>query len=125
MAKTNGSGAGAIRAAILGSNQVQTKRITFFGQEVEVRQPTMKVILNGANMTDRSLASAQMIINHTYDPESGERVFEDADAEALMELPFGADMRRMQNAINELTALGDDEIKAEEGNFEETELTTS
>ena len=114
----------AIRDAIIGGpDKTKTKIVEFFGQEIELRQPSMEVIMNmQASEGDRAASMANMIINYSYVPGTLERIFEEADAEALTALPFGADVQRIQRAINELTSL---DIKAAEGNSEETSSDTS
>jgi hypothetical protein len=128
MARTNGEltpnqeKKQSIRNAILGAQKIKTTQIEFFGQTVELRQPTMDFILNMNSEENRARAAAQMIIGYTYVPGTEERVFEDADLESIMALPFGQDVNRLNRAISSLTTL---DIPAAEGNSETTEPDTS
>lgn len=96
-----------IRSAIFsGVNaKPKSKTIKFFGEDVEVRQPDMKTILDyrDANQEDRRKAMVNMIITYVYVPGSQEKVFDTADEEGLLAMPFGADYTRLQKTISELT----------------------
>ena len=94
----------AIRDAIM-SAKPKSIVIECFGQEVEVRQPTLKVIMNSQSSDDRALSAANMIIRHAYVPGTNERVFEDVDAEYLTNLPFNESLQALNNAINKLVGV--------------------
>ena len=55
-----------------------------------------------------------LIINYTFVPGTDDRVFEEGDRDALLNLPYGADMNRMNKALNDLTDLT---TKDAEGNL--------
>lgn len=84
----------------------RSKVIDFFGTQVEVRQPTLGTVLNTKQDADGNTSRdgiIQSIIENVYVPRTQERVFEEADADALRALPFGQDMQRMTAAFNELS----------------------
>lgn len=93
-----------IRDAIM-SAKPKSIKIECFGQEVEVRQPTLKVIMNAQSSDDRALSAANMIIRHTFVPGTNERVFEDVDAQYLTNLPFNESLQALNNAINKLVGI--------------------
>lgn len=99
-----------IRAQILGS-KAQSKVIEFFGAKIELRQPTLGVILEHRKASDDLDALQMMLISYAYVPDTTELVFDEADVDALMELPFGKDMNTLTTAVGEL--MGQD-IKAVE-----------
>lgn len=75
------------------------------GIKVEVRQPTVGDGLNMALMEDVKARVIRMFTDHIYVPGSDEKVFDVADAEALMELPNGGDYQLLTTTINDLMDL--------------------
>lgn len=96
-----------LRDKIFTSDRAKPKSETleFFGADVELRQPTIGRILDlrDAAKEDSKFAAMQMIIEYTYVPGTNERVFDEADLDALLGMPFGEDMTRMHQAIAKLT----------------------
>jgi hypothetical protein len=98
--------ASALRAQILAAQDIRTERVTVaaWGVEVEVRGLTgaqRAAALERAMVTvekggveslqrDDTKLSALLIIEATYDPATGERVFEDADIDPVMGKSAGA-----------------------------------
>ena len=107
----------SLRQAILNKAETKSIKTTFFGEDVEMRQPSMRVVLSLQEQEDRSLAAAQMIVNYMYVPGTDERVFEEADVEILMSMPFGEDLARINNVIAQLTGV---DIEEAVKNSEET-----
>lgn len=117
-----------IRAAIFNgvNTKPKSKVIAFFGQQIEVKQLDLDTILSfrtDENMTpkDRMVAT---IIAYGYVPGTDDRVFEDADKDQLLSMPFGADFQRLQAAISDLTNI-DIATKDAEKNSNGTESSTS
>lgn len=90
----------ALRASALKTRQPRKAVVEFEGQTYEVRAPTVKQrseILERAGVLDEKKAKKTdtgrmqvvAVVSCTFDPESGERVFENADIEALLEDPAG------------------------------------
>lgn len=100
-----------IRAKVLGAKPLVKVVENFFGVTVELRQPDLGTILN-AREEDQSNQVTRMLTQFTFVPGTEEKVFEDADADALIKLPFGEQMQRFIDAMNEI--LGVDAKKLEE-----------
>lgn len=94
------------------------KPFTLNGTKLEVRQPTIKQLGDLANQTSDKPAVVRYLIAHTYVPGTDERVFDDADAEALSEFPAGPWLGEFNEAFSALTAF---DTKAAEKNSAETE----
>jgi hypothetical protein len=95
-----------LRNAILNSDQatVQTQVITFFGQQIELRQPTVGQIEKQANNGGNSTLS-NMLIEYAYVPGTNDKVFEDTDADTLKGLPFNQDVQAATAAVTKLTGI--------------------
>ena len=83
----------------------ETKHLHIFGCDVEVRQPTLEEVIAYQNSEDKVRAAAGIIQRYVYVPDTGERVFEEADLDQIRRMPFGRDMNALQEAINELMGL--------------------
>jgi hypothetical protein len=93
----------------------ETRTLKLFGAEVELRQPTLKAIMGYQSAEDRGRAGAEMIQRYLYVPGTTTPVFEEADIDSILNLPFGEDMQKLQAAINELTNVAE-EIDTQVGN---------
>ena len=102
-----------IRTTILSSKTRKRELITLFGAKVEVCQPSMDEVLDLQTLEDSKKMAAHMIINYVYVPGTNEKVFEEADVAGILELPFGEDLARLQEAITKMTSI---DVKAAEGN---------
>lgn len=92
-----------IRAKIFETKQVGRKEITFMGAQVEIRQPRLKDIVAAQEAGGGQNAIIQALINYTYVPGTDDKLFDEADAEGLQELPFGKDFIAVSKAIEELS----------------------
>ena len=102
-----------LRAAIFANARPKSKICTFFGQEVELKQPPMSAVLELQQLEDRAKAAAQMIVRYSYVLGTNEKVFDDADIDLISQMPFGGDLAAINTAIGELT---DIDILGEEKN---------
>ena len=87
----------ALRASALKTRQPRKTIVEFDSQKYEVRAPSVKQrseILQRAGVldddkktkkTDTGRMQVAAVVFCTFDPDSGERVFENADVEALLE----------------------------------------
>lgn len=100
-----------LRGRIFSAAKPKSIKLRFFGQEIEIRQPPLRVVMATQTLENRSEAAARMIAAYTYDPVTGEKVFDDGDVEAIMDLPFGEDLTNINKAIADLTGL-DVEVEA-------------
>lgn len=112
---------GDMRAKVLQTvDHTPTETVTFdqFDVTVEVRGLTGRT-LNAMvrkwddQAEDYSDNQAELIIATAYDPETGERLFEDADRDQLAQLP-GQIFFKLFSVAQKLSGLGDpDELLAE------------
>ncbi len=106
-------GAAAVRQAIIDAAKPESEQIEFFGQMIELRQPTMRAILELQDLPDKVEAASQMVINYAFVPGTNEKVFESTDLDTIAGMPFGKDMQRLNDAIQKLT---DIDVLGEEKN---------
>jgi hypothetical protein len=96
----------AIRDALIGNTPAPESRIvTVFGIDLEIRQPTFKDSIEPSSATDDSMRAAEMIIKYSYIPGTEEHAFEDTDAEMILRWPIGKDLMALNNTIAELTGV--------------------
>jgi len=88
--------------------------------EVEIRQPTIKQrndLLGSCRRKDGSLDEMEFIlqcaIRFVYDPESGERIYDETDYSTLISQPAGDFVDQFGGEAIELLTLGSPEKKAE------------
>jgi hypothetical protein len=109
-----------LRASIFKSDNKKTKSavITLFGEEVEIRQPTLAQIAKlGRQAQDTKIPPVvRIMIEYIYVPGTDEKVFETGDAEQLASLPSGQWLNDLNRAIEELTGV---DVKEAEKNSEE------
>lgn len=91
----------AIRDAIL-STKAKSRIISAFGQQIEIRQPTLAAVMSYQNIPDRTDAAAQMLIRYAFVPGTNEQIFDEEDVDAIKGIPFGDDIQRVNDAINEM-----------------------
>ena len=102
-----------LRAALLSSanKTPDRKRVTFFGQEVDIVQPSIEAVLDAREEGSPVERSIGMLINYACVPDSEERIFERADIAFLRQLPWGPDFVRLNQVIAELTGVDLSEAK--------------
>ena len=98
----------AIRDKIL-SSEAESEFVDAFGVRIEIRYPSLEDLLQYRDAQNDDNIMARAIINNCYDPDSGERIFEDTDVEVIMKKKFTPDMRRLNTAINKILG-GDEEV---------------
>lgn len=92
----------------------KSKIVSYAGVEIELRQPSVGVVLGREGSSDRKALMSHMLINYCYVPGTDERVFDEADVEALMSMPFNSEWMAINEAIDSLTNLNEirkDEVK--------------
>lgn len=102
-----------IRAKIFGSKQSEGVVLDVYGTQLELRPPSLGALLDAQDYEDTKAAVAHMIIEYSYVPGTSVKVFEEADVEQLLALSFSEDLRRIQQAITELTGVNMDKAKEE------------
>lgn len=108
-----------IRTAVLGntSAKFRRERITVWGIDIEVRQPSMRQILGATEITDRKTQLANQIINTCYVPGTDEAIFEPGDIDTILSLPFDENLHKISDTLN--TLIGSQ--KEEEKNSDQTQ----
>lgn len=105
----------AIRAAILGM-KAKSELVTLFGAEVEVRQPSLGVIMDSrermfSGETDLKSQTVDMIIRYVFVPGTNEKVFDEADRDELIQLPFSNDINKLSTTLNRIMGVDASEVK--------------
>lgn len=109
-----------IRSAIFAAKPKSTL-VTLFGKQVELKQPTMGKMFAAQKAVDTAHASAQMLIEYAHVPGTDTKVFDPADVEAVVNLPWGKDLVDMQEAIGKLTGIDLKAVQAAVGNLNGTQ----
>lgn len=92
-----------LRAKIFAAHERKFEIVKFMGAEIELRQPKLGDIISAREEENRQAAVIKTLVTYAYVPGTDERVFEEGDADALMELPFGQDFLNVNTAIEKLT----------------------
>jgi hypothetical protein len=94
----------ALRAALLASAKPASKLLKFRGQKVEVRQPSVEAVLNQSKVDEEGRRSGpvDMLIQCLYVPGTNERLFEEGDRDALMNMPFSDELTDIFNTLTDL-----------------------
>lgn len=71
------------------------------GQEIEVRQPSVGLLLDVVSIEDLKSRMAQMLIASCFVPGTEQKVFDDADKDILMGLPQSGAYQNLVDAIQE------------------------
>lgn len=112
----------ALRASLMKAEnkKAKSKIIDLFGEQVEIRQPTLAQItkLGKASADDKVPAIARIMIEYLYVPGTDEKVFDAADGEYLAGLPTGQWLNALNMAIEELSGV---DVKGAEKNSETTD----
>lgn len=92
-----------LRSKILATKTPKSKIIDFMGEKIEIRQPTLKDIVEAQESGAGKNAIITALVSYAYIPGTNEKLFETEDTESLMELPFGKDFMNVSKAIEELS----------------------
>jgi hypothetical protein len=95
----------AIRAAFF-NQKVQAKTVTIAGVTIEIRQPAVGDIMMmqvPEGMDSRKYAAAKVLCDYCYVPGTNEKVFDQADIESILAVPFSGDWVKLQTEIDSLT----------------------
>ncbi len=105
IAKSNGpvSTRDELRGKIFASKNFRKEEITLFGAIVELRQPTLGQILEAQEQEDRKVALLKLLVEYCFVPGTEERVFEEADLDAIMNMPFSKDVEKLNEVMLGLT----------------------
>jgi len=116
-----------IRSKVFSSTMFKREKVTAFGIEIDIRQTTLGRVLELQEklQEDRKGAIGLAFIEFCYVPDTGERLFDDGDLESILNLPFGEDFQRVQDAINKLMGVDEKAIQDAEKNLEDTPSSTT
>ncbi len=94
-----------IRAKMFASHDFKRERITVFGVEVEIVQPSLGLILKAQENPDRPDAIIDLMIEYCYVPGTKEKVFVAEDKEGIKGFPAGEDIIKISTSIANLTSI--------------------
>ena len=100
-----------IRNAILSGKAVKKEIVNAFGVEIVLRQPSIGGILSMQDGEDKGNMVAQSLIKYCYVPGTEDKVFDEADADVILGLPFDEDFQKIQDGINKLMDINVDAEK--------------
>lgn len=106
--KTSSPERDALRAAAFAADAAtDSKVVEFRGQRFEIRAPSLALQERIAKMESGARQSVATVLECTFVPGSGEKVFEAADQEALLNLPVtpGGLFATLGKAITALVAV--------------------
>lgn len=95
----------ALRSKIFARREFKREKVELFGQEIEIRQPSLGAILSAQEQPDRKKANIRLIIDYCYVPDTDEKVFEEADEATLVEMPFDQSFISVSEAIARMTGV--------------------
>lgn len=96
------------------SNKIKkSKIIKFFGVDVEVRQSSLRDIINRSSIgngttedtTDNMPIIIHILMNNTFVPGTDIPVFDEADIEQLESMPYGSDFNDIVEAYNTMSGI--------------------
>lgn len=105
MTNTSSTKRDELRGKIFVEGKPRSKMITFFGAEIELRQPSVNELEKAQAERGTESSMADILIQYAYVPGTDEKVFEIHDLASLKELPFGPDFATLTEAITELTQI--------------------
>jgi hypothetical protein len=97
-----------LRATIFSSanKKPKSKLVQFYGVEIEVRQASLSKVLELVRGADQqSVGWLNILLNYAYVPGTNEPVFDEANVDEIMSLPYGPDMAALTDAFTSLTTL--------------------
>ena len=103
----------ALRGRLMGAKKFRSERIKLFGEDVEIRQPSVGQILDAQEFEDQKKALVNILVNYCFIPGTEEKIFEDTDEGAIMEWPVGEWFTEINQAIQKLTNI---DVAGAEGN---------
>lgn len=102
----------AMRSTIFASRNVESELVTLAGEEIEIRTPSLGAVLDSREESSTKRMMARMIINYCYVPGTDQQLFESADMEMLLNMPFNREFVKLNEAIQRLTGINvDAEVK--------------
>lgn len=101
-----------LRAQLLGkAHKPESRIITLWDTEIELRQASLKDIVNANASESAEVNAVNMVVRYAYVPGTNERIFEDADRDVILGWPFGKDMQRLQEVVAELSGITEEKLE--------------
>ncbi len=94
-----------LRSKIFSHTERRSQLVTVFGAEIEVRQPTIGVIMEVREKGDAIDNMVHMLVNYCFVPGTDVNVFEPGDKDALLAKPWGPDFSDLNKAVADLTGV--------------------
>lgn len=93
-----------LRALLLGDKPTEHE-VLFKGKKLVLREPPLGQVLDFQAMAqeDRKTATALLMVRYVYVPGTDERVFDEADADVILSMPFSKDLSNLLNNIIKMT----------------------
>jgi hypothetical protein len=116
-----------VRSQVFSSDVFKRESVEAFGTTIDIRQTTLGRVLELQEKLseDRKVAIGLAFLEFCYVPGTDTRLFDDADLDMVLGLPFGEDFQKVQDVINKLMGVSDKDIKEAEGNLGETSDDTT
>jgi len=101
-----------LRKYLLASKPFKTEKVTLFGQEIELRQPSVRDAFALAQEKDEnSQLLVDILIKYAYVPGTDERVFEEGDREAILQWPVGDWVKELTDKFISLSGVDVEEAR--------------
>jgi hypothetical protein len=99
-----------IRAGVYKGVTLKREKVTINGAEIEIIQPTVEQVMKSTQELDPAKRVVNGIIAYARIPGTDEKVFDDTDAAALLNLPFSQELTEINLAMSRLMGLEAKEI---------------
>ena len=109
----------SIRTAIF-AGKAKVLLVTAFGVDLELRQPSMGELLDLQDLPDQKSRVVASLIRYCFVPGTKEKVFDEADRDSILALPFDENFVKINDAIAELTGI---DLEEEKGNSEDDPIS--
>ena len=110
-----------IRTAIF-AGKAKTLKVNAFGVKLEMRQPSMGEILDLQDLPDQKSRVVASLVRYCYVPGTKEKVFDEADKDSILALPFDENFTKINDAIAKLTGI---DLEEEKGNLDDDPSSTT
>jgi hypothetical protein len=101
-----------LRRKIFASKKPKSQKVTFRGEEIEVRQPSVRLVMQMTSEEDKGVQAVMMLINYAFIPGTDVKVFDPEDVDALIEMPWDEDWTAVNTAIVAMTGIN---LEVDEG----------
>jgi hypothetical protein len=94
-----------LRTSLFNGVKPDSRIITFFGQQIELRQPTVGEVEDQNRDTTNQRGAADMLVRYAYMPGTNTKIFSIHDVDSLRQLPWGPDFTALTRAIADLSGI--------------------